>query len=285
MQHTHTWLIGAAGLYRGHPAGPWQQVGQYEYPVTCILRKGAQTVVGTVGGLWEIPPDGEMWVQLHDETLTEVLHVAAASDDPGLIAASPYGVAIPHLDDLGAPRWTSCSDDLSVNERYTNAVLPDPENPERWLVGAEAGVLVAEENGRRWLRTNLTGAPVRALCHAMDAFWAATDDRGVWRSKDGVFWQPAGRGLDGIPVFALAECNGRLLAGTLDGIAAGDGKGYWRRTGPRVTVTAVAADPSAPNVWLIGASPGGLWLTENSGEQWRKIEHHTTVRAIVPPES
>lgn len=277
------WLIGTKqGLYNGTPGQTWERVGGHEFRVTSLARRNQTVYAGVGSGLWEVSWDGP-WVQLHDETLTEVLDVALLSDgDPGLVAASAYGVATAHRDELGAARWTFWSDDLRVNERFSNAVLP--VDTDRWLVGTEGGVVMAVEGGRRWEHSDLLGSPVRALCLIHGMYWAGTDERGIWRSADGMHWIPAGTGLDGGTVFALAAAGDRIIGGTLDGIVCGDGSGYWERTGPHMLAATVAVDPADPNVWLAGADPGGLWLSTDQGGEWRQQPGlPPAVEAVLPP--
>jgi hypothetical protein len=146
-------------------------------------------------------------------------------------------------------------------------------------------VLVAEEGGRKWTHTSLIGGPVRGLCRALDAFWAGTDERGIWRSEDGIHWEPAGTGLDNGTVFDLTESGGRMVAGGRDGVVVGDGQGYWQRVGPRMLMAAVGADPEDARVWLAGGDPGSLWLTEDGGQKWQQVAGlPTAVEAILAPE-
>jgi hypothetical protein len=280
------WLVAADGLYRGRPGGDWQRIGSADFGLSSALRDPERLVAGAwVGsGLWEWRAGGDRWVQLHDETLTEILALARIPGDPGLLAGSPYGLSLGRRDELGAVRWQSCSDGLRVNERFTNAVLVDPSSPDRWLVGTEAGVLVAEEAGKCWTRTSLSGAPVRALLHALGTFWAGADGRGLWCSRDGLRWDRAGVGMEGETIFALARSAGCILAGSRRGVLAGDGAGPWARLGPSMLTAAVAAHPAHPELWLAGASPGGLWSTEDRGATWRQSGHFTYVRALLAPE-
>ena len=277
------WLIGTKrGLYRGEIGGEWEQVGGYAFRVTSILRNAGTVCVGVGSGLWEVDFDG-IWKQLHDETLTEVLAIDAVSGDPGVVAASAYGVATGKRDELGAARWTFWSDGLAVNERFSNAVLVDADG--RWLVGTEAGVLVAEEGGAKWTHTSLIGAPVRGLCRGRGKFWAGTDERGIWRSEDGFHWEQAGTGLDEGTVFDLVVSGDRIVAGTLEGVAVGDGEGHWQRVGPRMLMAAVGADPENTQAWLAGGDPGSLWLTEDGGQKWQQVAGlPTAVEAILAPE-
>jgi len=222
---------------------------------------------------------------LHDETLTEVLDLAWIPGDPGVVAASAYGVAVGARDELGAVRWSWRTDMLAVNERFANAIVVDPGDVHRWVVGTEAGVLVGEEGGQRWTHSGLMGGPVRAVCHAQGSWWAGTDERGIWKSPDGLAWGRAGRGLDEGTVFRLRESQGRMLAATLEGIVVGDGTGHWYGLGPQAMIAGLGVHPEDPSFWVVGGVPGGLWVTENAGKSWRyRPGLPTTIEAIEAPD-
>ena len=279
------WLVGSyPGLFESRDGVAWKQVGAYPFRVTSIVREGARVWVGVGTGLWEVPRSSDRWIQLHDETLTEVLDLVRVPGDPGLVVASAYGVAVGNRDTEGIVRWRWCSDERPVNERFAGAIAVDPRDSRRWLVGMEAGLLVGEEDGRRWTHSGLMGAPVRAICYAMGTWWAGMDGRGVWKSTDGGTWRRAGRGLDEGTVFALKESDGRMLAGTMDGVAVGDGEGRWYRMGPRALIAAVGVHPEASSFWMAGAVPGGLWVTEDAGARWRYVPGlPSMIEAIAAP--
>ena len=293
------WIIGSKGVYHGTIGGSWTRIGAQEYGISSLIREPDRLVAGASwgSGLWEWPngagqavqagqigqsdeagqpdqaaqitrsdrPDqADRWKQLHDETLTEVMAIASIAGTPGVVAGSPYGIATGRLDDLGAVRWTHHSDTLRVNERFTNAILVHPDKPTAWLIGSEGGVLVAVDSGASWLRTSLSGTAVRALAYIHDHFWAGTDDRGIWRSEDGLCWDSAGHTPD---------------------VAIGDGSGHWVRTGPRHLCAAVRCHPGSMSTWLAGATPGGLWYTEDGGHAWHQIPGFVNVRAIIAPEA
>ena len=280
-----TWLIASHGIWQSTDGADWERTGAFGYPVKAVPRQPHRLVVGAMWGLFEVLPGNARFTQLHDETLTEILALAPTSGDPGIVAASPYGISWGERGKLGATRWKSRSDPLSINERFTNTLLADPTHPGRFLVGTEAGALVYGEEDDRWERTSLTGAPCRALLHTGGRFWAGSDDRGVWHSADGLSWSQAGNGLETSAVFALATAGpDRLLAGTLEGVWVGDGRGTWRRLGPRTLVSALASHPRDHDLWLAGARPGGLWISEDAGDSWRQNRNFDSVRAILPPE-
>ena len=278
------WLVGAGGLWNSPDGMTWQQVGEHSFHVTSILRTDERICVGTGGGVWEVTAD-DRWLQLHDETLTEVLDLDVIAGDPGLVVASAYGVAVGGPDELGAIRWSALNDGMAVDERFANVIVVDPDDVCRWLVGTEAGLLIAEDSGRRWTHSSLVGTPVRGLCHALGEWWAGADDRGLWRSADGLSWRPAGRGLDGTTVFAVTETGGRLLAATTAGAIVGDGDGAWQHVGPTGHVGAVAAHPRDQDCWMIGLQPGGLWVTRDGGRLWRHAPQLPgRISAILAPE-
>jgi hypothetical protein len=272
------WLVGSNGLHHGAPKKVWQAVGACSFTVNSILQTPSGLVVGSDTGLWEISEGSQRWVQLHDETMTSILGLAPTSVGIGFVVASAYGVATAEVDDLGVPRWSWYSDDLAVNERYSNVIVADPQDPLRWVVGTEAGVLVREHGDGNWVHTSLTGRPVRGLCWALGAFWAGADGGGVWRSEDGVSWARAGSGLDATTVYSLACVGDRLLVGLEGGVAVGDGVGRWVLQGPKIRARVVAAHG---DMWLAGANPGGLWWSTNQGLKWQKSGDFGSVRSLI----
>ena len=273
------WLVGASGLFYGTHGGGWSKVGLAAFPSNAILCRKSGVVVGTEGGLWQV--QGERWIQWHDETMTLVLGLVAADVGLGVVVASAYGIATGSLDENDVPRWQWHSDDLKVNARYSNVVVVDPNDGKRWLVGTEAGVWVCEDRGKRWTESSLVDCSVRALIWDHDSFWAGADCGGIWQSEDGVDWKSVGAGLEKTPVYSLAFAGDRLVAGTEQGIVMGDGVGHWSFVGPAVRMCAVNASDS---VWLAGASPGGLWFSENLGGSWQKTGDFNRVQVIVPAE-
>lgn len=287
-----SWLVGTAlGLYSGVVDGGWHPAGRFEFKVTCILREGGkrEAVVGTEAGLWEAPGAGADWLQLHDEVLTLVQDLCPVPGDPGVLAATAYGVHHATRDGLGALRWRSCAPQLEgppqLDDCFSTAILADPDDPTRWYVGTEAGLLIAEGTGRAWRRTDIQGTAVRALARAGGRLWAGTDTRGLLVSADGDRWKPVGEGLAGIPVFDIAHTDdGDVLVGTEEGVMVGDGASRWHRVGPPIRAAAVAAASSGAQLWLAGGSPGGLWYSEDRGSNWKQaagLPH--TVEALAAP--
>ncbi len=301
------WLIGSKGVYHSAIGGSWTRIGAQEYGISSLIREPERLVAGASwgSGLWEwsngtdqaaqtIPPDHitqssqadqpDRWKQLHDETLTEIMAIASIDGSPGVVAGSPYGIATGHYDDTGAVRWTHHSNALRVNERFTNAILVHPDEPTSWLIGTEGGVLIVDDSGASWRRTSISGTAVRALAFIHGQFWAGTDDRGIWHSQDGQRWDSAGHTPDGGAVFDLMLSGDDIIAASEHGVAIGDCSGQWVRTGPRHLCAAVACHPASTATWLTGATPGGLWYTEDHGRTWQHVRGFVNVRAIIAPE-
>ena len=103
----------------------------------------------------------------------------------------------------------------------------------------------------------------------------------IYRRRRWLTWMRAGSGLDEATVYSLAWTGDRLLAGLEGGLAVGEGSGHWVRSGPPVRARAVGAGLQA---WMAGASPGGLWFTEDGGRAWRRTGSFVSVRTIVARE-
>ena len=274
------WLVGANGIYRGGDDGSWSRIGKFDFHVNAIAWTQKGLFAGVNCGVWEINETRGDWLQLHDETVTEVLSVAFRDDETGIIVGSPYGVATGAKDGLGAYRWTGHSDCMRVNERFTNAILAFQEEDGAYLVGTEAGVLLVHNKLNRWERTNLCAGPSRALRFAHGYYWAGTDNSGVWKSLDGLRWDRAGYGIDDETIFDVQSTADGLVCATAAGFVEGDGTGAWRRSGPGIRAACIGVHPELRGHWLGGAYPGGLWLTEDRGATWVQCGSFVKVRAI-----
>ena len=216
------------------------------------------------------------WVQLHDETLTEVLDVTC-NEVGAPVAAGTYGVSVATADELGLPRWRSVTESFSPDQRYTNVLRL--ASPDLWLAGTEAGVLVSTDGGEQWQVTGLSGSPVRCIERLDECWWAGTDDRGLWSSHDGHAWTPVAS--PSMAVFSVAAARNALLLGAYDGIYRRDAAGTWERSGPRALIRCLVVDG---DTWTAGADPGGLWFSRDAGASWRRTGPFQRVAVICGPE-
>jgi len=267
----------------GTPAEGWRRLGPFTY-VTNDVHVGwsedstSRVLVAGGNGLWQTTGDPQhRWVQLHDETLTEVTAVRDTKD--GVVVAGTYGVSCATLDDLGVPRWQSQTEDRVPDERFTNT-LQIGEDGLR-LAGTEAGVLISEDDGSSWRLSDLRDTAVRALCRVGDRWMAGSDTRGLWASLDGLSWKSVPSPTTA--VFSI-HAGRHLLLGGYDGVYVQQGgSDSWRRVGPRALIRALGVDDSVPNgVWLAGADPGGLWVSEDEGVSWQRTGDFGAVHCICP---
>ncbi len=270
------WLVGEVGVWVGRPGADWHRHGAYPFAVQGIHRGEDKLLIGTVHGLWEASTNPtERWVQLHDETLTEVMSVSRDATGAPVVAGT-YGVAVATPDELGLPRWRSLTETRTPNERYTNVLRL--ASPDLWLAGTEAGVLVSTDGGGQWQATQLRDSPVRCLEHFAQFWWAGTDDRGLWRSHDGHAWEPVETPTTA--VFSIAAAGDTLLLGGFDGIYQRDAGGTWKRSGPQALIRCLVVDG---HTWAAGADPGGLWHSRDAGASWRRTGPFQRVAVICGP--
>jgi len=279
----HCWLLGANGLHQSTDGITWAEIGKSGYPVQDLIREPHRVICATLWGLWEIATPTSQWIQLHDETLTEVMSIAPRPGHPGVAAVSAYGLSFGQASEYGATQWQSHTEGLTLNERFSNALLALPSAENQWLVGTEKGVLIYDESTHRWQQTELIGYPCRSLLYAHDSLWAGTDGNGIWKSDNGTHWKRAGTTLHDESIFSLGATPHHILAGTLRGICFGDATSRWQRSGPALLISAIAAHPNQADVWLAGATPGGLWRSDNAGTRWHQVGNFDTVKAILPP--
>ena len=269
-----SWLVGtSSGVYRPNTQGGWERLGAYPFRITAFDRTRERVLAATGSGLWEVRED--RWVQRHDETLTEVLDVI--DEGKTMIVGSAYGLAFGNTEASGRTVWRWLSDGLSVNQRFTNAIT---KAGDRILVATEDGVLIYAPDST-WCKSSLRGIPVRSLVSFGQAFYAGSDD-GIWSSNDGQVWK---RVSDRLPVHVLAAAGSLLLAGTENGVCVSDSGHDWQPAGlSSMRVSAVEADLSEAGHWVAGGSPGGLWVTKDSGKSWSGIpEIRSEVEAIIAP--
>ena len=269
------WLVGThGGVYAVNDQGTWERLGPYQFMVSAFERNDQRLLAATGGGLWEVRE--ARWLQRHDETLTEVLDVI--DDGHRMVVASAYGVAFGTTEPSEATRWEWLSKDLTVNERFTNAILRLDEN--RLLAGTDAGVIIYD-SATGWETTSLKNTPVRSFARWQDGYVLAADS-GIWSSDDGTDWRAVH--TDGA-AYAVAVTPDTLLAGTENGVFVSTDAGHWQAAGlAGMRIGAVAGSQVDAGHWYVGGVPGGLWITEDRGRAWVAVpEIRGEVEAISAP--
>ena len=150
-----------------------------------------------------------------------------------------------------------------------------------------AGALTSEDGGRTWTRRTGTGfdtstVPAVAVhTRDHDTAWAATMDKGIFKTTDGgIHWSVASTGLADLRVESLAVDPARpdvLYAGTSSrGVyRSSDGGGTWTasRTGMTATeeIRAVVVNPGQPDVVYAGSAASGVYVSTDGGTSWARM--------------
>ena len=146
------------------------------------------------------------------------------------------------------------------------------------MLGAARRILRSRDGGVGWERTDLMGSPVRCIERIGDAWWAGTDDRGLWRSDDGHTWKRVD--CPTAAVFSIAAADNWLLVGGYDGIYRRDVDDVWKRSGPRALFCCLVVDA---DIWVAGADPGGLWYSQDEGRSWHRTGPFLRVCVVCGP--
>jgi photosystem II stability/assembly factor-like uncharacterized protein len=107
----------------------------------------------------------------------DVLAMAVVGDKPGSVLVGAIG-GLWRTDDAGRT-WQR------ILGTPSQAVLVDPSNPQRILLGTPGGVLVSENGGLQWHQTEMR-RDVHGLSAENGKFFAVTTERIVYGSNDGV---------------------------------------------------------------------------------------------------
>lgn len=152
------------------------------------------------------------------------------------------------------------------------------------LLGTRDGLYVVPDGNTRGADRPLA-APVNRVRRFEGPGVLAATDEGIYRSVGGREWTALG--TVGHPVHAVqATKEGRIYAGTRPArvYASDDGGSSWRELADLQATTAdadspsnhggavraLAADPTRSGRFLAGVDPGGVCVSEDSGETWAR---------------
>lgn len=271
-----------------YQAMEWRGIGPYRGGrVTAVAGIPDQPFVyymgATGGGLWKTEDAGDTWTNISDEYFKtgSVGSIAVADSDSNVVyvgmGESPYrGVMSSHGDGVyksvdAGRNWVNVGLEKT---RQISEVVIHPDNPDLVYVAA-------------------MGSP-----------WAATSDRGIYRSQDGganwekVLFIDADTGASGL---SMDASNPRILYASMWdyrrtpwGIRTGgpgssihrstDGGTTWEKLEEGLPgsmgKSGISASPAKPGrVWaIIEAEKGGLYRSDDWGDSWKRVNKAQSLR-------
>ncbi|MBO6494445.1 MAG: glycosyl hydrolase [Roseivirga sp.] len=253
--------------------------------VAGVVQDPMTYYMGATGGVWKTDNAGESWYNVSDGFMktASVGAIAVSESDPNVVyvgmgEAPVRGVMTSHGDGVykstdAGKTWKHVGLEKT---RQISKIVVDPRNPEVLIVGAQ-------------------GSP-----------YAATEDRGIYRSEDGGESWTKVHYIDensGVSDLSMDMTNPRIVyAAYWDHRrfpwkvqSGGPGSGIWKSVDGGVTWNklteglpkgvmgkiGVSVSRANPNkVWaIIEADNGGLYRSDNGGKNWRLINPDRLLRA------
>lgn len=253
--------------------------------VAGVVQDPMTYYMGATGGVWKTDDAGESWFNISDGFFktASVGAIAVSESDPNVVyvgmgEAPVRGVMTSHGD--GVYKSTDAGKTWShiglEKTRQISKIVVDPNNPDLIIVGAQ-------------------GSP-----------YAATEDRGIYRSEDGGNTWTKVHYIDensGISDLSMDMTNPRIIyAAYWDHRrfpwkvqSGGPGSGIWKSVDAGLTwkelskglpkgvmgKIGVSVSRANPNkVWaIVEADKGGLYRSDNGGKNWKLINPDRLLRA------
>ena len=253
--------------------------------VAGVVQDPMTYYMGATGGVWKTEDAGESWKNVSDGFIktASVGAIAVSESDPNVVyvgmgEAPVRGVMTSHGDGVykstdGGKTWSHMGLEKT---RQISKIVVHPDNPDMLIVGAQ-------------------GSP-----------YAATEDRGIYRSEDGGATWTKVHYVDensGISDLSMDMTNPRIIyAAYWDHRrfpwkvqSGGPGSGIWKSTDsgltwnklskglPKGVMGKIGVSVSRANpdkVWaIIEADKGGLYRSDNGGKSWKLINPDRLLRA------
>lgn len=243
------------------------------YKVTFIGTDSGSPALSAIGQV-EISVN-EQWRRTNGPPGANVL--ALAINGPNIFAGTEGGI---YVTENNGESWRQLD---GLRGFTVRALLP---RQQRIFAGTETGVYVSEDNGGSWrkasngLPTNGQAASVLALAvDNQNQIFAGTYGGGVFvTTNGGANWTSLSDGLPVKPgtankeVYALAVIQGRLLAGTNEGV-------YALNASVNRWLFSSNGMPGAPHTYSLAingnnvyaATNDGVFVTGDSGANWRTL--------------
>lgn len=284
----HLFAGTAGGVFRSSDHGDaWEQIstGLASTNIRAfVVNDLGYLFAGTAGGVFGLPNNGTTWTQLAVGLTNRDVRALALNTwrRVFLFAGTPGGIF--RSADNGST-WSRINTGLTntrVQALVVNKASGLAGTPSHLFAGTQGGgVFRSTDNGDTWtpINTGLTNRDVRVLIvNALGHIFAGTAG-GVFRSTDnGNTWTPINAGLMNRDVHALARnVSGFLFAGTVAGGVFRSVQSTtpdfwnWRFAGaPSTRVHSIRLDPEDENVWYVGSSEEGLYITRDGGRTWEQ---------------
>jgi len=240
------------GLYSGdRDATTWQRCGWKNNSIFGIAvdpRSDGQNIFLACGnGVLRSLDGGQTWKVLTDWTITEVTKVYLdPTDSKTVYATSSFGLW--KSTDYGET-WKKIVNGLKpTSQTFCNALAVKPSDPRQLFLATADGVMKSDNGGDSWQQAGVAGREVHDIAVAPydeNLLAAATDDAGVYISKDGgITWRQSAMGMRGRTIYT------------------------------------VVFDPQNRGVLFCGGYLCGISKSENYGDKWAPLENEIADRSI-----
>lgn len=223
------------------------------------------------GATWELRSDGL--------PAAAVLTLAIAPTNPDVLYAGLSGAGLFRSGDRGHS-WTP----TSWGGASVPGIVIHPADPDRLYFRVAFERVYSSDDGgastqARWSGfTTFTEIMSLVIDGRVPERLFAGGTEALYRSLDGAAsWQPVGPQLDGQTVYVVLiddNGDGRLMAGATKGAyESDDGGRSWRRWGrglEDITITALVAHPSRPELVFAGTRYRGVYRSGDGGQSWRE---------------
>ena len=159
------------------------------------------------------------------------------------------------------------------------ALVLDPSSPSTLYAATARGLYRSQDSGASWEARGrgLEGHSVLSLAvdgSSAGTLYATTDKSGVYKSTDGgARWSAANQGLTSRYVGVVTVQGGAVFVGSESGriFRSFDAAASWTELTPpttRVSVTAIAVDPSSSQIIYAGTNSEGIFKSSDGGTTW-----------------